>query len=249
MNITGWPYTIVVDGDVEVGAQAWITVDFMMQPLNDTLEQVQYGIESFVALAEAGGLGGDRLNPLQSTAMLSQVAPAVQGARYVWELTEIAIDPRSLIVLFNMLAFLGVDIRAIAVQASGLGPSVSFSTDDLPPMWPSVPFYIDDDRTGPNVEVQIEFAQDISPSLHETVNDAIDAWLVCGMIKGYRDWSAPDDSSFLVPITDPIFNFEDGNSLMGQFQDIGLVEECYDIFINMFIKLHPTTPIYSIEIL
>lgn len=248
MNITGWPYIILVDGDVGMGVPAWITVDFRVLPSTDTLGQVQYGIESFIALAQAGGLGGDRLDPRQSTATLSPNAPTLQGTRCVWELAALAIDPRSLIVFFNMLTFLGADIQAVAVQVPGSGSGVSFSTEDWAPMWPSVPFYIDDDRSGPNVEVQIEFVRDVSTELQEMVDDAIEAWQSCGMIQGYRDWSAPEDSSFLMPMTDPTFNFIDGNSLVGQFQDIGLVEECYDIFINLLIKLHATIPIYAIEL-
>lgn len=249
MNISGWPYTIVVDGDVGLSAQAWITIDFKAQPSADSLGRIRYGIELFIALAEAGGLGGDRLHPLQCTAILSPKAPATRGERYAWELTTIAIDPRSLIVLFNMLTFLGTDIQAVNVKVPGSVSGASFSRDDLPKTWLSVPFYIDDDRSGPNVEVQIEFAQDVPLSLHSTVNDAIETWLSCGTVQGYRDWAAPDDSSFLMPISDPAFNYGGGNNLIGHFQDRGLAEECYDIFINVLIKLHATTPILSVDIL
>lgn len=249
MNIKGWPYTIMLDGDVGLGTQAWVTVDFMIQPSNEMLEEVRYGIESFIALAQAGGLGGDRLDPLQCTAMLSTKAPTLQGTRCVWELTAIAIDPRSLAVLFNMLTFLGKDIRAVDVQASGSSPRMSFSTDDMPPMWPGAPFDINDDRSGPNVEVQIEFEYDVPSSMYEIVKDSVETWLGCGFVQGYRDWTEPDDGSLLIPLTDPTFDFIYNDSLVGQFEDIGVINEGYDIFINLLMKLQATTPILSVEIL
>ena len=98
------------------------------------------------------------------------------------------------------------------------------------------------------MEVQIEFAQDVPPALYEMVIDAVETWLNCGLVQGYRDWAEPDDSSFLMPLTDPTFDLID-SSLVGQFQDIGLAEECYDIFFNILIKLHATTRILSVDLL
>jgi hypothetical protein len=170
-----------------------------------------------------------------------------KGTRCAWELATLAIDPRALSILFNMMTFLGSDIQGVAVQTSSPGPGASFSTDDLPPMWPNIPFEYEDDRTGPSVEVQIDFAQGPSVSQHERINDAIETWLDCGSAQGYRDWSGPSDRSFLVPTRYPVFEFVD-DSLDGQFQDVGLIDECYGVLINVLIKLHAETPILSVEI-
>lgn len=248
MNVTGWPYAIAVGGDVSEGAGGRLTIEFSTAPVSEIVDQVTFAVESFAALAEAGGLGGDRVNPRQSTAILSTDAPATHRTQLTWEFTTLAIDPRGLAVLFNMLTFLGKDIQAVTLQSLESGPSVPFSIGDLPPMWHDVPFEMDDDRTCPNVEVQIAIAKAMPPELREMVIDAVEAWLNCGMVQGYRGWTEPDDLSFLVPLSDPTFEFTDG-SFVGKFQDNGIAEEAYDIFINILIKLHTMTQIKSVELL
>ncbi len=247
MNILGWPFVITVDGNVAARKEGRLIIDFATLPTEEVVDQVAFAVESFVALAEAGGLGGDRLEPHKSTVILSTDSATTDGTALVWELTLIAIDPRGLAVLFNMLSFLGKGIRAVTVQSVGSGPDVPFSTGDFPPIWPDVPFEMDDDRTGPNVEVQIEFVREVPPELRETVIDAVEAWQNCGMVHGYRDWTEPEDRSFLIPLSDPTFEFID-EDLIGQFQDDGLVEGCYDIFFNILMKLHATTQIRSVDV-
>jgi len=248
MNITGWPYAIDVDGDVEAGSPATITID-VAKPLSEEVhDKMRYAVESFVALAEAGGLGGDRVPPTHSTAALSKSLPPPGSTHTAWDLTALAIDARGLGVLFNMLALLVDDIQGVSVQARGKGTYAAFRPDELPPAWTKVPFAIDDDRTDENVELNVEFKQPLSDAHGELVLETLETWLGCGSVQGYRDWDVSADESFLAPTDDPAFEL-DGGSVSAQLEDSGVAEGCYDILTNVLIKLHATAPVEALEVL
>ncbi len=248
MNILGWPFSIVVNGDLERGSAATIAITCSVPLTEESINLQRYVVESFAGLAAVGGLGGDRVSPMQSTAALSGASQGAPGAtRMIWDLTAVAIDARSLIVLFNALAFLIDSITHVAVQAPGTGPVESFSIEDIPPPWPGAPFQPDDDRTGPNVELHIEFAAPLSGGAVEIAEEALQSWLDCGSIQGYRDWSQDADRSFLAPTDDPAFAF-DGNELSAMLEDSGVLDGCYDILTNVLVKLNDSLPIVSVEL-
>lgn len=247
MNIIGWPFSIDVDGDVEGASPATITID-VTKPLSEEAHQkMRYAVESFVALAEAGGLGGDRVPPEYSTAALSKSLPPPGGTHTVWDLTALAIDARGLGVLFNMLALLVDGIQGVSVQARGKGAYAAFRPDELPPAWPKVPFVIDDDRTEDLVELGVEFQRSLSGAHGELVLEALGGWLDCGSVQGYRDWERSADDSFLAPAEDPPFEV-DGSSVSAQFEDSGVGEGCYDILTNVLVRLHVTVPVEALEL-
>lgn len=249
MNILGWPFLISVNGDLAQGSAAAITIDFSLPLTDETFGLQSYVVESFVGLGAVGGLGGDRVSPVRSTAVLSGDPIGSPGsARTQWNLSAIAIDPRVLIVLFNALSFLVKDIARVTVEAQGAGPSAPFSIEDLPPPWPHVPFQEDDDRTGPIVELHIDFAAPLTGMAVEIVEEALQSWLDCGSVQGYRDWSEDPDKSFLAPTDDPAFKFE-GDEVSATLEDSGVLEGCYDILTNVLIKLNDSVPIVSVELM
>lgn len=87
------------------------------------------------------------------------------------------------------------------------------------PVWTKVPFAIDDDRTEETVELDIEFAQPLSEAHGELVLDALEVWLDCGSVQGYRDW------------------------------DSGVAEGCYDVLTNVLIRLHATVPVEVLDLM
>ena len=248
MNVAGWPFAILVDGDVESGASATITIDLAAPMSDDVHAMMEYAIECFVELAARGGLGGDRISPLQSTAGLDPAAPPAAGTRAIWRLTTLAIDARGLVVLFDMLAMLVDGVRAVVVQTSGMGPRVPLNRDELPPMWPQVPFGLEDDRTDPNVELALELARPPRDEAEaELVMDTLCAWLDCGSVQGYRDWYEGPDDGFLEPTAEPPFEI-DGTDVIGHLRDSGALEAAYDILINVLVKLHATVPVHVLEL-
>src|SRR6185295_3424850 len=123
MNILGWPFSVVVEGALEGGSAATVTIDSSSPPTEETIELQRYVVESFAGFAAAGGLGGDRVSPMRSTAALGgNSLGALESTLATWQLANIAIDARSLVVLFNALAFLVDGITHVAVQAQGAGP-------------------------------------------------------------------------------------------------------------------------------
>ena len=249
MNIVGWPFSIIVDGDLEHGFAATITIDCSSPLTEESFNLQRYVVESFVGLAVVGGLGGDRVSPIQSTAVLIGTGPGGPGsAQTMWSLSAIAIDERALIVLFNTLSFLVENITQVVVQTHGTGPSAPFSVEDLPPPWPRVPFQNEDDRTGPNVELHIEFAAPLADRAIEVIEEALQSWLDCGSIQGYHDWSEDSEKSFLSPTDHPAFKFDD-DEVWAMLEDSGVLEGCYDILTNVLIRLNDSVPIASVELL
>lgn len=247
MNITGWPYPVTVDGDVSAGGPATVTIAFHGAAPSEVYTATRYAIETFAALATAGGLGGDQVDPLRSTAALASTAPLPGGRRVAWDFTAIAIDPRGLAVLFDMLTLLAPGIHSVTVQAQGTGPRSPFGSADLPPRWRIVPFGLDDDRTSKNVELRIEFASPLTPADEEIVVDAVGVWLDAGSVQGYRDWTERPERSFLAPTEDPPFSL-DGNELTALLEDSGVAEGCWHILANVLVKLHARAPIVVAEI-
>lgn len=248
MNVAGWPFAILVDGDVESGAAATLTID-LSAPMSDDLHTaMRYAVESFVELAAAGGLGGDRIPPDRSTAMLSSAPPPTAGTRGVWQMTSLAIDARGLVVLFDMLALLVEGVRAVVVQSPGIGPRGPIVREELPPMWPQVPFGLEDDRTSPSVDLALELSSPPTEEEQELVLDALAIWLDCGSVQGYRDWSGEPDHGFIVPTDDPPFETS-GAEITGLLHDSGVLDAAYDILVNVLVKLHATIPVRVLALL
>jgi len=247
MNLSGWPFLVVVDGDLEAGGPGSVLVDLRAPATAELYGSVRYGIETFAALAGMGGLGGDRVDPNRSHAALSPTLP-IPAVSMRWDFATLAIDARSTSVLFSMLAFLAKDaIRSVTMRATGTGPRTPFTPEDLPPAWHHIPFGLDDDRTGRNVEFEVTFAQPVAPADQETVLRALGLWLDAGSVQGYRDFTVRDDRSFLLPTEDPTFELV-GDSLVGRIEDSGVEEGAYDILLNVLVKLHATVPVLSLEI-
>ncbi len=246
MNISGWPFSVLVDGDPESGGGAIVTVDLAAPIDDEQAARMRYAFESFAVLAAAGGLGGDRIAPELSTASLTLPLPTPSGARSQWRFDRIAVDCRGLTVLFDMLALLAGNIRAIDVRIAGAGPRAAFGPHDLPPVWPRIPFAFAEDRTSKSVELVVEFAAVVAPADVETVTDAVGIWLDCGSVQGYRDWNQAPGRSFLVPQDDPRFVVRH-NALTANLVDSGAHEGAYDILINVLIGLHAKLPIIQVE--
>jgi hypothetical protein len=249
MNLTGWPFAVQLDGDLEQGAPATITVDCAAPLSEEAFHLQRYVIESFVGLAAVGGLGGDRVPPARSSASLVGARMGGAGStRVVWDLSAIAIDARALIVLFDMLAFLLKNVTFVDVLGAGTTAAAPFSVDDLPPAWPRVPFAEEDDRTSRHVSLLVEFAAPLGPPELELAQETLQSWLDCGSIQGYRDWSELPDRSFLAPTEHPAFQ-HDAEELSAQLEDSGVLEGCYAILVNALIKLNDSVPVARLELL
>lgn len=245
MKLSGWPFSVLVDGDLEVGAAASIQID-LAKPVDDAAATaVRYAVETWAALAEAGGLGGDRIPPDRCTAVLVP-GPIPTGVRSVWQFSRVAVDARSVVVLLGMLALL-VEVHAVEVRAPGVGPRAPFGPDDLPPQWPQVPFAITEDRTVARVEIVVELASIPTAEQVDPVSDAFGVWLDAGSVQGYRDWSVAPQHSFLIPTEDPAFAIVH-NQLEARLEDSGIHEGGYDILVNVLVKLHATVPVIHLDI-
>lgn len=245
MRLTGWPFSVLVDGDLEVGAPATIQID-LAKPVDDvSAGALRYAVETWVALAEVGGLGGDRIAPDRSTVVLAAAAPP-SGVRSVWRLDRVAIDARGIVVLLDMLALL-TEVHAVEVRAPGTGPRAPFGPDELPPVWPQVPFAISEDRTVARVDLVIEFASVVAAEQLELVSDAFGVWLDAGSVQGYRDWNVSPSRSFLIPTEDPSFEITH-NQLEARLEDSGILEGGYDVLINVLVKLHSTVPVIHLDV-
>jgi len=248
MNLAGWPFSITLLGDVGGGGAAQMFVDLGTPMSAAVFEQMLYAVEVFCALGNAGGLGGDRIAPGGVVVELSASKPPSTGTRGAWDFTRLAIDIRGLIVLFDALALLADDLRAINITSPGIAQQAAFGPEDLPPSWPRLPFGVEDDRTGPNVELEIDLVRIPDELERDAVLASLGAWLDAGSIQGFRDWSLGAEHSFIAPTEDPSFRVQD-STVAALLHDSGALEGAYDILYNVLTKLHATVPIAVVEIL
>ncbi|MBX7084367.1 MAG: hypothetical protein K1X88_34495 [Nannocystaceae bacterium] len=248
MNLQGWPFPITVLGDVGSGGPAQLIVDLGVAMTPECFERLAYAVDRFVALAQAGGLGGDRIPPDRVVAELGPTAPPRAGARAQWDLARLGVDLRGLGVLFDAIALLADAPRGLTLTAGGLLQQPAFGPEELSPAWPSLPFAIDDDRTGPNVELEIELVERPDEAQTAALLDAVGVWLDCGSIRGYRDPTGKPDGGYLAPIEDPRFRLQ-GTTLAALLHDSGVLEQGYDILLNVLCRLHATVPIARVELL
>lgn len=248
MNLVGWPFSITLLGDVGGGGAAQMFVDLGTPMSPAVFEQMLYAVEVFCALGNAGGLGGDRIAPDRVVVELAPTKPPSAGTRGAWDFSRLAIDVRGLIVLFDALALLADDLRAISITSPGIAQQAAFGPDDLPPAWPHLPFGIEDDRTGPNVELEIELARVPTQEEHDVVLEHLGAWLDAGSTQGFRDWALAADHSFIAPTEDPRFRIQ-RSTVAALLHDSGALEGAYDILYNVLTKLHATVPVAVVEML
>ena len=249
MKISGWPFLINLDGDLEYGHPAFLQVEFSASLTEEDFAVLNYVVDSFVALGAIGGLGGDRVSPLKSTVIASGDPHGGFGSTRVrWDFRVIAIDGRALVVLFNALSFLVRGIVRVVVEAQVRSGNLPISADALPPPWPQMPFDDNDDRTGPGVELRITFVEPLTAQAREAVENALQTWLDCGSIQGYRDWETRPDASLLAPCDDPAFIFDD-DEVTAMLEDSGVLEGAYDILLNLLIRMNASVRIKSVDLM
>lgn len=250
MNVAGWHFAAVVVGDVTVGAPGRLTLDVDAPIDAESRVVLEFGLQAWSALGEAGGWGGDLLSPTAVNVDLTGPAlAAATSTRFVWDFASLAVDPRSAVGLFNAIEFaLPSTVRRAHLQGVGSAdPKVRIVRDELPPLWPMLSYPLDDDRTTAHVEVVVTFAE--GPGNLDAALESLQAWLDAGAVQTYRDPEAGRDQGFI--LVDGVEGWSlDEHEASITLEDSGALEGAWDALENVLQAVHQSVaPLVSVEIL
>jgi hypothetical protein len=183
----GWPFETVVSGNPASGGRCAIQVAGATTEDNVKMrDQYHLAVASFADLANYGGLAGDILSPQASCARPAPAKPESPSPALTWRLEQMAIDPRALSVLLNMLEGCDLPPRFVTVVAHDAGQTITLAPDAYPPMTPQIPFALEYDVTTRNMDLEIVFPRPVSGEKSERIIDALLAWRLVGFLGGFR---------------------------------------------------------------
>jgi hypothetical protein len=198
-----WPFQVQIAGDVSGGQPAHLLV--RTDPGDKSRPaRVNLAVDSFVELAAHGGLGGNALLPLESHAqVLRYEPPSMDGDPSVWEFSSLAVDPRSLGVLLNVLEAVAAEVQFVELRSRGHQRALVPKMNDYPPMTPAVPFRLDSRLIDRNVTVEVVFRRPLEDTVHTQLVKAVESWTTVGLLGGFRIGELPPLESVVPPMTQP----------------------------------------------
>ena len=247
MNVHGWPFGVEVFGDLQCGGGARLELAAPSPFDPEAIDIAVHCVEAFVALGDAGALGGAYIDPMQSTVTLSK-GPDVQGPLLSWEIWRMVVDPLAVAVMLHMLAQMLPELSGVSLTAHGADGTIAPDPGRFPSFWQNLPFALDDTRDGRNVDIEVEFADAIDDAAQEPIESAMRSWLDCGIIGGFRDAAQPIDRSMLLPGDDPDLTF-DSDLLILRVRDEGIHADAYYMLLNLLARIAASHPIDELTIL
>lgn len=118
MNITGYPFQFLALGDPTTGGAAVLSVSLVQGYDSEEFDQLRCVVCWFAEIGGVGGFGGDTVHPSASACELVSPEPSI-GPRVEWHFRSLAIDPRSLVVLANLIRDTELEVVQVTVTASG----------------------------------------------------------------------------------------------------------------------------------
>lgn len=240
MHVIGWPFSVLVSGDVAGGGPASIIVEWGLDPeleravYEEQVDRVKCVGTWWIKLGEAGALGGDRISPDKTDArVIDEHQPEEAPNRLRWNLAILRIDPRAITILLNLLYQSELLIRGVSIVAHGADNPDKLTPHDYPPRWPRPPFAVKEDRVGRNVSIEVEFRGDLAPEHHAPVTEQLQLWSLVGALGGFREVVPLDQHSELLPDTDVIIEFDLVTLVV---RDRGVHDAAYDVLVNMLVR-------------
>lgn len=202
--IFGWPFQVEISGDVRLGNAAAVYVQTSQAVDGTPLKHLHLCFTSFGELANRGGLGGTTIPLTQGCAHLTQEPlPLVRGLELVWRFRALAVDPRALAVLLNMIEGAELPIQRVQIVAPGPDVTSSLRVEEYPALSSAIPFRLRNQIASRNIDVEILFSQSLDPALLERVAGPLRAWRLVAILGGFRrEELRPMESNF-IPLTEP----------------------------------------------
>jgi hypothetical protein len=203
-NLSGWLWPVEIAGDVRTGQFASLLISAVGLADAMVRGRLRLAVNSFADLANCGGLGGASLKPTRSWArLLTDGEPDVKAGTALWRFSSLAVDPRALAVMLNLLEGTGDAIRLVRLRTGGPDVVQALAVDDYPAVTGALPFRFDSELTSRNVDVEVIFPGTLAANLHESVIDPVDAWSLVGFLGGFRTADLPPLESNFLPVSEP----------------------------------------------
>lgn len=187
-------------------------------------------IVSWGEVARLGGMAGETIMPQESSLVMRQ--PELRADRTViFHFDEVRIDPRSLLVLENVLHFMHVASAPLVrvSVASDMYETYLTMAEEFPPLYEPVPFQYTYEATDMRAYVEIEFHEDQPQQMLEGVSDRARVWGELSFACGYAEPGALPSAGYLV--LDDIERYAD--MLVLSMQRKNATEFAFDGFVNM----------------
>lgn len=233
MNITGYPFQFLALGDPTTGGAAVLSVSLVQGYDSEEFDQLRCVVCWFAEIGGVGGFGGDTVHPSASACELVSPEPSI-GPRVEWHFRSLAIDPRSLVVLANLIRDTELDVVQVTVTASGGDLPQSYTPADYPPRWLHLPFLLEESLSSQNVQLALEFSNDLEQPNLDQIADLIRCWSMIGALGGFRARGTVPSVPALLPEDEPSIQLD---LLTFCFHDRGLDEVAYDVLLNMCVGI------------
>lgn len=156
-------------------------------------------INVWFKVAQTGGMGGDTIPPWKSS-LVYLTPELIDEYTILFRFNEVLIDPRSLMILENVLHYLHITGSSLkkARISSSLLPSYLISEDEFPPLYEPVPFAYSYSAVDLRVWLEIEFEEDQTEEVLDEVSSIAQMWGNLGAVCGYAEPDAMPTAGYLV---------------------------------------------------
>lgn len=233
----GWPFPVVVRGDVTSGGPLRIVVEWQpREGLDRTLvDRVRCVGSWWLRLAEEGGLGGQNIPPGNGIGKPVDDKQPIEGlAMLTWDVAALTVDPAALTVLINLLLQSELPLRGVAITAGGPERNDVIKPADYPARYPRLPFPCHDRRPARDVVIEITFCGDLPAEHRAPIAEILQVWSLVGALGGFREPVPVDEISDLVPEDDPGLDFD---LLTFTVRDRGVNEVAWDVLVNLLVAV------------
>ncbi len=253
MQVTGWPFPVLIKGDPTAGTPAVIVVEWRFDPAlteeerDAQVDQVACVVTWWCLLINGGAGGGQRVLPDRTAATLIDVhQPERSPNRLKWTIRQLSIDPRAFTILLNLVLTSELAVVGVTVSCHGAdGPDV-VTPNDYPPLCPHVPFGLELERVDRNLALEAEFSGDVPDGLRGPIEELLQVWSLVGALGGFRENVALGEHSELQPLGAVVFEFD---LVSLQLRDRGVSEAAYHAVVSVFVRLVATTlPVRTLAI-
>lgn len=246
ISIPGWPFLVEVTGSVAAArpAELFVAAPKLTDPM--VVKRLELSVGLFSRLANIGGLCGTTLSPPKSWARLDPNVAIVSGADMVWQFSSLAVDPRAVAVLMNLLEGCGLGIRAVRLKSGGPDGVSLLSVDDYPALTASLPFALEYEITCRNADIEVVFPAPLDPALRPRVLDAVKTWRLAAFLGGFRIANLPPLASNFLPLGEPEIVLD---ALSFSLEKSTAHESVYDSLINVLSWMSATiTPLEQVAL-
>jgi hypothetical protein len=230
MRITGLPFVVDVHGDPRSGGPATLRIGLQPPMVDERFDQLRCVVGWFAQLGEWGALSGDTLALGSSSASLPTGEPDARTLHPMWQFDALAVDPRAVTILANLVFATGLTVRSFELRAAGATDPQVLACDAYPARPQSLPFSVHEDRTSRNVNVAAQFAADVPATLQDPLTDVVRVWCMLAALGGFRERGPLRERMDLDPEDEPEVVLDE---LRFSFRDNGVHEAAYDALVGL----------------